>query len=198
MISSILISIAFVIGIFVGIGGGLPGGIVPQALAKYVLYALIFFVGISVGANVKIWKTVKKMHFKIALVPMSVVIGTLSGVGVFSLFLSTITLPQALAIGSGFGYYSLSSVIIAQLDGEALGTIALISNLMREIVTIIAAPFFAHYFGRLAPIAAGGATSMDTTLPVITKYSGSEYTVISIFSGMVLTFLVPMLVPIFL
>jgi uncharacterized membrane protein YbjE (DUF340 family) len=198
MISSILISIAFVIGIFVGIGGALPGGIIPQALAEYVLYALIFFVGISVGANVKIWKTVKKMHFKIALVPMSVVIGTLSGVGVFSLFLSTITLPQALAIGSGFGYYSLSSVIIAQLDGEALGTIALISNLMREIVTILAAPFFAHYFGRLAPIAAGGATSMDTTLPVITKYSGSEYTVISIFSGMVLTFLVPMLVPIFL
>jgi len=198
MISSILISIAFVIGIFVGIAGMLPGGIIPQALAGYVLYALIFFVGISVGANVKIWKTVKKMHFKIALVPMSVVIGTLSGAGVFSLFLSTITLPQALAIGSGFGYYSLSSVIIAQLDGEALGTIALISNLMREIVTIIAAPFFAHYFGRLAPIAAGGATSMDTTLPVITKYSGSEYTVISIFSGMVLTFLVPMLVPIFL
>ena len=198
MISSILISIAFVIGIFVGIAGMLPGGIIPQALAGYVLYALIFFVGISVGANVKIWKTVKKMHFKIALVPMSVVIGTLSGAGVFSLFLSTITLPQALAIGSGFGYYSLSSVIIAQLDGEALGTIALISNLMREIVTILAAPFFAHYFGRLAPIAAGGATSMDTTLPVITKYSGNEYTIISIFSGMVLTFLVPMLVPIFL
>ncbi|KPJ80090.1 MAG: hypothetical protein AMS17_20935, partial [Spirochaetes bacterium DG_61] len=143
-------------------------------------------------------KTVKKMHFKIALVPMSVVIGTLSGAGVFSLFLSTITLSQALAIGSGFGYYSLSSVIIAQLDGEVLGTIALISNLMREIVTILAAPFFAHYFGRLAPIAAGGATSMDTTLPVITKYSGNEYTIISIFSGMVLTFLVPMLVPIFL
>jgi len=198
MISSILISIAFVIGIFVGIAGMLPGGIIPQALAGYVLYALIFFVGISVGANVKIWKTVKKMHFKIALVPMSVVIGTLSGAGVFSLFLSTITLSQALAIGSGFGYYSLSSVIIAQLDGEVLGTIALISNLMREIVTILAAPFFAHYFGRLAPIAAGGATSMDTTLPVITKYSGNEYTIISIFSGMVLTFLVPMLVPIFL
>jgi len=50
------------------------------------------------------------------------------------------------------------------------------------------------FFGKLSPIASGGATSMDTTLPVIAKFSGREYAVISVFSGVVLTILVPFII----
>jgi uncharacterized membrane protein YbjE (DUF340 family) len=50
------------------------------------------------------------------------------------------------------------------------------------------------YFGKLAGISSGGATSMDTTLPVITRFSGKEWSIISVFSGIVLTLLVPFLV----
>ena len=53
---------------------------------------------------------------------------------------------------------------------------------------------FVKYFGKLAPIASGGATSMDTTLPVITKFTGTEYAIIAVFSGTVLTIIVPFLV----
>ena len=68
------------------------------------------------------------------------------------------------------------------------------SNIFREIITLLFAPLLAKYFGELAPIAAGGATAMDTTLPIITKFSGKEYGIISLFSGIVLSLLVPFLV----
>jgi uncharacterized membrane protein YbjE (DUF340 family) len=51
------------------------------------------------------------------------------------------------------------------------------------------------FFGKLAPVASGGATSMDSTLPIIVTASGKEYAMISVFSGIVLTILVPFLVP---
>jgi len=71
---------------------------------------------------------------------------------------------------------------------------ALISNISREIFTLIATPILVKFFGKLSPIASGGATSMDTTLPVIAKFSGREYAVISVFSGVVLTILVPFII----
>jgi uncharacterized membrane protein YbjE (DUF340 family) len=55
-------------------------------------------------------------------------------------------------------------------------------------------PILVKYFGNLAGIASGGATAMDTTLPVITRYSGKSYAVVAVFSGIVLTILVPFLV----
>jgi uncharacterized membrane protein YbjE (DUF340 family) len=97
-------------------------------------------------------------------------------------------------VGAGFGYYSLSSIFIGQISGKTLGVVALISNILREIITLLGTPLLLKFFGQLAPIAAGGATSMDTTLPVITKFTGKEYAVISVFSGVVLTMLVPFLV----
>jgi uncharacterized membrane protein YbjE (DUF340 family) len=65
---------------------------------------------------------------------------------------------------------------------------------MREVATLLMTPVLVKYFGKLAPIAAGGATSMDTTLPVIAKFTGTEYAIIAVFSGTVLTIIVPFLV----
>jgi uncharacterized membrane protein YbjE (DUF340 family) len=159
------------------------------------LLALIFLVGVGVGANVRVWRILKEMHLRILLVPLSVVVGTTAGVAAAAVFLKKIQLVHAIAIGWGFGYYSLSSVIVARTWGEMLGMTALIANLSREIATLLLAPFLVRLFGRLAPVAAGGATSMDTTLPVISRVSGKEYAVIAVFSGMMLTLLVPVLIP---
>lgn len=103
-----------------------------------------------------------------------------------------------MAVGAGFGYYSLSSIFITEISGPTLGVIALLSNILRELVTLLASPLFAKYFGKLAPITSGGATSMDTTLPIIVQSSGKEYAIISVFSGIVLTILVPFFVTIIL
>jgi uncharacterized membrane protein YbjE (DUF340 family) len=125
------------------------------------------------------------------------IIGTLSGYAVISALLPGRSALDCLAIGSGFGYYSLSSIFITQYKGTEMGTVALLANIMREIITLLGAPLIVRFFGKLAPISAGGATSMDTTLPVITRYSGDKYAILSIFHGFVVDFSVPFLVTLF-
>ena len=102
-----------------------------------------------------------------------------------------------MAVGAGFGYYSLSSILITESKGAALGTIALLSNIVREIITLLLAPLLARWFGSLAPISAGGATSADTTLPIITRVSGDEFAIVSVYHGFVVDFSVPFLVTLF-
>ena len=55
----------------------------------------------------------------------------------------------------------------------------------------------ARWFGPLAPIAAGGATTMDTTLPIIVQASGQRFVIVSIFHGFLVDFSVPFLVTLF-
>ena len=131
------------------------------------------------------------------IIPACVVAGTFIGVIITNVFTPNIRLVDALAIGSGFGYYSLSSVIIAQVKGQTLAILALASNIFREIFTLLFAPLLTKIFGKYALVASGGATAMDTTLPVIIQNSGKSFIVIAIFSGLVLTFLVPVLVTFF-
>ena len=193
MKNSLIIVGFFIIGIIIGRYALLPKVLIEANFSVYALYILMFLVGAGIGSDKKAWEIIKIAKLKIILVPIVVIVGTSIGVATASLFID-IGLRESLAIGAGFGYYSLSSIFITKISGETLGVVALISNIAREIITLLATPFFAKYFGRLAPIASGGATSMDTTLPIITKVAGKDYAIISVFSGVVLTILVPFLV----
>ncbi len=195
MKNSLIILSFFVFGLLLGLNRFLPDGIIDNDFSVYALYLLMFLVGIGIGADKKSWQIIRKTNIKIVIVPLSVIIGSLSGAALVSLLLPSISVKSSMAVGAGFGYYSLSSIFITQISGETLGVIALLSNIFRELITLVATPVFVVCFGKLAGIAAGGATAMDTTLPVITEYSGKEWTVISIFSGVILTVIVPFLVP---
>lgn len=194
MKGSIIIVLFFVLGI-----GGSFYGLYPSALEQfdlsfYALCLLMFCVGISVGNNPQIISSFKTLSPRFFLLPVLTVLGTLGGCYVSSLFFERHSALDCMAVGAGFGYYSLSSIIITEYKSAELGTIALLSNIMREIIALLAAPFLVKYFGKLAPISVGGATTMDTTLPIITRCSGQEYIVVSIFHGCTLDFLVPFLV----
>lgn len=197
MKGSLLIVSFFVIGALLGWAGWLPSFLLENDHTMYALYALMFLVGVSLGSDNKLKEIVRGIHIRIFLVPLATIVGTLAGSVVACLFLSRLSLTDCLAVGSGFGYYSLSSVFITQYKGAELGTIALTSNILREIMTLLFAPVLVMWFGRLAPICAGGATTMDTTLPVITRYSGKDLVFVSIFHGFVVDFSVPFLVTFF-
>jgi uncharacterized membrane protein YbjE (DUF340 family) len=184
----------FVVGVALGISGKLPQMLITTEWSNYALYLLMFLAGVGIGADRQSWKVIRAINFKIFLVPAGIMAGTFFGVALCSLLLPSLKLREVLAVGAGFGYYSLSSIFISELHSQTLGVIALVSNILREIFTLLFVPLLVRYFGKLAGIASGGATSMDTTLPVISKYSGKEYAVISLFSGIVLTILVPFLV----
>lgn len=194
MKGSLIILSFFITGIIAGITFSIPESIAGVDLSVYALYVLMFLVGVSVGGDQRSWSMLHGQNIRFILLPAGTILGTWAGVSLINLLLSDIQLRESLAIGSGFGYYSLSSIFIAQLRGQEMGAIALISNIIRELVTLICTPLFVRYFGKLSAIASAGATSMDTTLPVITHYSGKEYAIVSVFHGTVLTILVPVIV----
>lgn len=194
MNAGLKIALCFAAGIGCGAFSVMPEFFNNEDISLYALWVLLFLVGIGMGGNPQTWQIVKQMNAKILLVPICVIIGTLAGTAVFSCCLQNISMRESLAVVSGFGYYSLSSIVITQIKGETLGVIALLSNIMREISTLLMTPLLIKYFGRLAPIASGGATSMDTTLPIIIRFAGQEYGMISVFSGIVLTLIAPFLI----
>lgn len=194
MKNSIIILLLFSLGILLGITEKLPDVLLETDFSIIALYCLMFLVGVGIGADKKSWSVIHKLKLRIFLVPFGIILGSLAGAAISSLILPELQLNEVLAVSSGFGYYSLSSLLITEMAGESLGVIALLSNIMREMFTLVATPLLVIYFGKLAGISAGGATSMDTTLPVITRFTGKEWSIISVFSGIVLTLLVPFLV----
>lgn len=195
---SLIILCFFSAGVLLGLLNWLPSFITQTDYSSYALYLLMFLVGTGIGSDERALKALKNFSLHIFLVPLTTIIGTLLGMCVASLLIKGISLTELMAIGSGYGYYSLSSIIISEISRPELGVIALLSNVMREITTLLCAPIFARYFGKLAPIVSGGATSMDTTLPIITASSGKEYAIVSLFHGIILTILVPFIVSFFI
>lgn len=198
MKSSLIILSFFSLGVVVGYWDVFSGLLPEKDLSKYALYLLMFLVGVGIGADVKAFAVLKEMNVKIILIPLATIIGTFIGVSLIWTILSGIQIKDAWAIGAGYGYYSLSSIYISEIKGETLGVVALLSNVIRELFTLLGTPLIVRYFGKLAPITSGGATSMDTTLPIITKYTGKEYAIVSVFHGTVLTILVPFVVTFFM
>jgi Predicted membrane protein len=205
MKASLIVVAFFVAGCLIGwgidVGELLSGG----NLTRYVLYLLMLLVGLSIGCDKKLKEITKSVRLRLLLVPLATIIGTLSFSALAALFISRWSLFDCLAVGSGFAYYSLSSILITELKtatlgvqlATELGTIALMTNIIREVMALLGAPLFVKYFGKLAPICAGGATTMDTTLPIITQYSSKNYVFIAIFHGILVDMSVPFFVSFF-
>lgn len=191
---SLIIVGFFILGIAAGLSGMVPESIIDGDLTFYALCALLLCVGIGIGSDRNIVTKFKSLDVRMALLPLGTALGTFAGSLVVSFILSGRSPLDCLAVGSGFGYYSLSSIFITEYKGAELGTIALLANIIREMVTLLLSPVLAKVFGPLAPISSGGVTSMDTTLPIIMASSGEQYSAVSIFHGFILDFSIPFLV----
>ena len=186
----------FTLGIILGLAGLSAGQSIVHKLSFWSLCILMAMVGMSVGGNPELVSSIRSMNPRIALLPIATILGTYAGCIIVNLFLGH-SIADVLAIGSGFGYYSLSSVLISSSRGPHLGSIALISNIIREVFTLLCSPVLARIAGPLAPISSGGATTADTTLPIISSCCGDKFVLISIFHGFAVDFTVPFLVTLF-
>ena len=202
---SFIIVLFFIAGTVAGIAG-IPESMIPgQNVVMYILYLLMFQVGISLGYDRTLKKSISEMKPTVLLVPAATISGTLLFSLLISFFLRKWSAAECMAVGSGFGYYSLSSVLIAQYKEAAigsqmaaeLGTIALMSNIFREITALLFTPLITRFFGKIAPICTAGATSIDVALPVLIKYCGKEYTPVILIQGVIVDFSVPFLVSFF-
>ena len=194
----------FVLGCAAGLLGVFPDGVADGRLAKAVLFVLMFLVGAGIGSNPELKKIFGSFDPRLLLLPLASILGTLALTALLCLALPEWRLPDCLAVGGGMGYYSLSSILISEYAEASLGsrlaaklgTIALLSNVFRELFTIVAAPFLARRFGPFAPIAAG-ATAMDVALPAILRSSGECCLPAAVVSGVICDFSVPLLVTFF-
>lgn len=197
MKGSLIIVGFFVLGTIAGMCGWIPASFQQSNLSLYALCALMFSVGLSIGNDPQTIRNFCALNPRLVFLPLMTILGTLAGAAAVSLLLPHRSLTDCMAVGSGFGYYSLSSIFITEYRGAELGTIALLSNISREIITLLCAPLLVRWFGNLAPISSGGATTMDTTLPIITRCAGQEFVIVSVFHGFVVDFSVPFLVTFF-
>ncbi len=197
MKDTIIITSTLVLGIALGLYGReiIPSDI--STITTWLLYSLLFCVVLGVGSDRTLLKKIKNTSPIYLLLPVATIVGTLLGSAVSSIFLPHRSLADCLAVGSGFGYYSLSSILITQIKGIDLGVVALLSNVMREVLVIIFAVQLVKYFGKGTPICCAGATSMDSTLPFIANACGKEYIIISLVHGIMVDFTVPFFVSFF-
>ena len=168
----------------------IPTYLLEHDFTVYALWLLMLLVGISIGSDRRLGEILRTLRPRVLLLPLATTVGTFAGTALVSLFL-TYSVSECMAVGAGFAYYSLSSIFISQYKGAELGTIALISNIARELITLLLTPLLARHLGPLIPISCGGASTMDTTLPVITRYCGKDWIFVSIVHAMILDFSVP-------
>jgi uncharacterized membrane protein YbjE (DUF340 family) len=205
MKGSILIVGSFVAGCVVGRLGWLPNWWLGGSLSLVVLYALMFQVGIGIGSDSRLKEILRSITPRTILVPCATIVGTIISTFHISFAIVRWSATEVMAVGCGFGYFSLSSILVSSLKeahiglqaAAELGTITLIANVFRELMTLLLAPLMVRWFSPLGPICAGGATTIDVTLPVITRFSGRDWLFVSILHGVVVDFSVPFLVPFF-
>lgn len=201
MKGSLIILAFFAAGIMAGYFGVLPAEVDWSGIAEVMVYVLVGFVGFEFGHK-SLVATLRKMTPGAFLLPLFTVAGTLLFTALAWMVIGGYSLSELLAVGSGLGYYSLSSVLIvgskkaaAGIDVAAqLGTLALLTNIMREMLAMTGAGVIRRVFGGYAPVAAAGVTSMDVALPVVVRVCGNEAMPLAIVHGVFLEVAVPVLV----
>lgn len=196
MRNSILIVSFFVVGILLARLDLVPDAIDVNALSLPALWFLMAAIGLAVGSDTRLGEIIATLRPRLLLLPVATTVGTFCGalLGAALLYMSA---SECLAIGSGFAYYSLSSVFITQYLGAEAGTVALVCNVLREIFTLLFTPLVVKHFGPVPAISCGGATTMDTTLPIIARYAGNQWIPAALIHAMILDFSVPLWVMLF-
>lgn len=192
----------FIAGVVLSFFALLPQNILAfdfGAISNWLLYVLLFFVGISIGMDESILQIIKDMPRRAMIAPLLTVIGSIAAtVVVFYILRWTgflqgngVALKNVVAANSALGYYSLSGILLTEAWGAQIGSIALLSNLLRELLTILFGPLIAKYFGPYSLVACGGVTVTDTTMPIILKSCGNSSFALTMYSGIVLNIVIP-------
>nr|WP_238930505.1 lysine exporter LysO family protein [Vibrio sp. S9_S30] len=164
-------------------------------LSESILVVLLLLIGIELRNSGLTLKQIILNRQGLTIALFTVLISWLGGL--LGAVILGLPILHGMAMGSGFGWYSLSGILIGEGLGPVFGSAALVVELGREIASILLIGFAIHRYPATS-IGYAGATAMDFTLPVIQSYGGIKTVPISIVSGFVLSLLVPILIPFFL
>ncbi|UWX94706.1 lysine exporter LysO family protein [Enterobacter mori] len=162
--------------------------------SEYTLIFLLFLIGIQLRNNGMTLKQIvlnrRGMIVAIVVVASSMVAGVINAV------ILDLPLKTGLAMASGFGWYSLSGILLTESFGPVIGSAAFFNDLARELIAIMLIPGLVRR-SRSTALGLCGATSMDFTLPVLQRSGGLELVPAAIVHGFILSLLVPILMAFF-
>lgn len=157
------------------------------------LTILYICVGISQGSDKDIFNYLKLLGIKIIWLSFAILIGSITG-GFIAGKLLNIPLNISVISASGMCYYSIAGAFMTNTYGLEVGTYGFIVNILREVFTILLMPILIK-ISLGSPIAGGGAGNMDTMLMPVTKFVGARLGMVTLLTGTILTFIVPILLP---
>ncbi|WP_046224604.1 lysine exporter LysO family protein [Vibrio sp. ECSMB14106] len=179
------------------VGSGLIAGLVlPIGLdwvdtaSEWILFVLLFFIGIQLrNSGLTLRQILLNKHGMV--IAITIIITSMLG-GVIAAYILDIPLFKALAMSSGFGWYSLAGILMGDAFGPVYGGASFMLELLRELVALVLIPVLIRSYP-CSSIGYAGATAMDFTLPVIQTTGGVRCVPIAIVSGFILSLLVPIL-----
>jgi len=167
-----------------------------EVLSTILTVSLIFLytgVGVSIGENKEVFSYIKRLGARIIFMPLAIFAGCMAG-GLISGLL--IGVPEHISVlsASGMGYYSLTGAFLTESFGIEAGTYGFIVNVSRDVFTVLLLPVLSK-ISKGSPIASGAAGCMDTMLVPVSKAVGPELGMVALISGTILTFLIPIWLP---
>ena len=158
------------------------------------LVILYTSVGIGMGQNKSVFRYIKMVGFKIIYLVLGVWVGSMAG-GAVAALLTGMPLKYAVISASGVGYYSMTGATMLSSFGPEAGVYGFMINVFRDFFTVLLLPILGRV-SKSAPIASGAAGNMDSMLVPVTKVVGRELGLVALIVGIVLTFGVPVILPI--
>lgn len=165
---------------------------VSDYLLNASLLLLLFVMGVAFSMDKESISKMRQTGLRILIVPLVIALGTILG-GVVSAFALGLNVVATTAVSAGYGWYTLTGPLVTQIFGAKWGALGFTANFLRELLTIITVSLMVKV-DKYAPTAAGGATTMDTTLPVIVRYCGSDTLIVAFSSGFVLSLIAPFMI----
>ena len=183
--------------VFIGFMIGLSGISFLQhatEASEYTLIFLLFLIGIQLRNNGMTLRQIV-LNRRGMIVAVVVMVSSLLA-GIINAFILDLPLKTGLAMASGFGWYSLSGILLTESYGPVIGSAAFFNDLARELLAIMLIPGLVRR-SRSTALGLCGATSMDFTLPVLQRSGGVEIVPAAIVHGFILSLLVPILMAFF-
>ncbi len=164
---------------------------------KIGLCLLMVFVGMELGMQGTVFQMMRDAGFRILIFPFVTIVGTFIGAAIAGPLMG-FSLREAMAVGAGFGWYSLAPGIIMDAGLIEASAVSFLHNVLREITSILLLPLIAQKVGYIEAACMAGAPSMDVCLPVINKETKGKAVTYGFITGVIMSFLVPVLVPLVL
>ncbi len=160
------------------------------------LFFIYVGVGVGLGADTGVFQYIRLLGWRVLILSGAIVVGSLLG-GYMGGMVVPFPIAVSMVASGGMGYYSLTTAYMTQNLGAEAGIYGFMINVIREFTTVLLLPLLVR-LGKSAPIAGAASSSMDTMLLPVTRFVGPELGIVTLITGVVLTLIIPFLLPILL